>query len=214
MSRRGFSWRAPPENPAPRAECPWCGEVKSRAVLENGHRETRACIAEGHSKRAYDAGLVRLGALVDDDGWRVKAWLPVLLRGRAPIRILPTRAKRKGNQVTPRYKNGERVPTWYDAREVWIPAWVNLLIAGQVERWHSDRDATVKDERLLIAVLRWGGRDETNDRALAAVRATSRNSELDLVRWKLYDLFLAANPSMHQVFYGVKEKKDSGDLRE
>lgn len=171
--------------------CSWCRQERSRSSLTNGHYQTRECRARGHELRAGWDGYVRLGSLVLDDGWRVEAWLPTLLRGRAPYRILPTRAKRRGNANSRREHRG-----WYPEAQLWIPKWVNLLFATQ-PREQDDRGTLVKTAP-LVSLLRWAGSDARNALALAAVYDGQPKTPRDLARSRraLFQLFIAGNPGM------------------
>jgi len=186
--------------------CPWCGERKSRAALDGGHRDTRGCVAKGHELRAWQRGLVRLGSLTGEDSWRIESWLPVLLRGRAPIEVLPTRAERKGNQYA---RHG--APRWKPSAQLWVPGWVNLLLATE------PRDG---GERLwtpaFVALLRWAARAPDHAAALATVyRARKRDPEnIHEVRHALFALFVAANPGKSWPKHPKLEKRESEDLQE
>lgn len=201
---RGFSWRAPPEKPAPRQTCPWCEESVSVAALLRGHPDTRVCIATGHALRARRDDFSNLGAFVDGTSWRVAAWLPLLVRGRAPFRVLPTRAARKGNQMS-------KERGWYDAREVWVPWWVRVLLKSSRQDGSGEIDPA--EYPWLVSFFRWGGRSEENYRALACVSRVSvggvgAGATTRAAFERMLELFLGAKPEKRWLFSSSEEKRE------
>ncbi len=167
--------------------CRWCEEERSRAAMDGGHQQTRACRAKGFALRAIRRGLVRIGPLVDEhESYRVARWLPALLRGRAPFEVLPTRARR----------TSPRRGRWVDPREVWIPAWANLLLSTQ-PRGEERGETVLLDTGPLVALFRWAGKARENAKALWVIHGHRRSLDpnaLSDTRAALFHLFLAANP--------------------
>lgn len=152
--------------------------------------------------------MVRLGSLHGEYEHRVEKWLPVLLRARAPFEVLPTRASRRGNQMS-------RERGWKPMEQLWVPGWMNLLLA--TEPREVDDEGERNWSPAFVALLRWAGREKANAAALKMVfdsRKRERAENIYVVRHALFTLFVAANPGKTWDISHPALKRESEDLRD